>query len=140
MRRRTTRQENASGRRRGASLVEVLVAMVLVLVLVVGAAEMMTLALAAKRKGDITAALAHALIDKLESLKSRPFDDAALAAGEYAATERVEPGRCLVEEAWEISDSGDGEKRIRIRVRCAGKPGPETRAVAFILRDLGFRP
>jgi len=31
-------------------------------------------------------------------------------------------------------------KRIRLRVRLAGKPGPGTTATAFILRDLGFEP
>jgi Tfp pilus assembly protein PilV len=124
----------------GSSLVEVLVAMTLVLVLVVGAAGMLGLALAAKRKGDVTAALAHALTDRLEALKSRPFDDPELAAGEYAATGRVEPGACLISSSWRIEDEGDGAKRITLRVRSAGRPGPETTAVAFVLRDLGFAP
>jgi hypothetical protein len=101
---------------------------------------MLTLALVAKRKADVTAALTHALTDRLESLKSRPFDDPALAAGEYAATGRAEPGRALVASSWRIEDDGDGVKRVTLRVRCAGRPGPETTAVAFILRDLGFGP
>jgi hypothetical protein len=121
-------------------LVEVLVAMSLAFILIVGAAEMLTLAIGAKRRGDITAALVHALADRLETLKSRPFDDPSLAAGEYAAAGRVEPGACLIAEAWRIEDDGNGAKRIRIRVRYAGRPGPETRAVAFVLRDLGFGP
>ena len=110
------------------------------LVLIIGAAEMLTLALAAKRKGDVTAALVHALTDRIESLKALPFDDPALAPGEHEATARVEPGRCLVTESWEIGGDGDRVKRIRLRVRLAGKPGPETTAIAFILRDLGFEP
>jgi hypothetical protein len=110
------------------------------LVLIIGAAEMLTLALAAKRKGDVTAALAHALTGRLESLKALPFDDPALGPGEREATARVEPGRCLVTESWEIDGDGDRVKRIRLRVRLAGKPGPETTAIAFILRDLGFEP
>lgn len=124
----------------GTSLIEVLVAMVLVLVLVVGAAEMMTLALRAKRRGDIAAAVTHALIDKLETLKSRPFDDPALAGGEYTETVRVEPGACLIAETWTIVDEDGGQKRVRLRARPAGSAGPETVALLFILRDLGFRP
>ena len=124
----------------GSSLIEVLVAMALALVLVVGAAEMLTLALQAKRRGDIAAALTCAVQDRLESLKSRPFEDAALAAGDYAETVRVEPGGCLVAETWDISDDGGSFKRVRLRARQAGRTGPETVAVLFISRDLGFVP
>ena len=92
----------------GTGLIEVLAAMALALVLAVGTAEMLTLAMRAKRRGDIVAAITHALTDRLETLKSRPFDDPALAAGAYAETVRAEPGRCLVAESWEIADDGDG--------------------------------
>jgi hypothetical protein len=114
--------------------------MALALLLVVGAAEMLTLALRAKRRGDVLAALTHAVVDRLESMRSLPFEDAALAAGEHAETVRVEPGACLIAEAWEIADDGDGLKRIRLRAKEAGRTGPETSAVLFISRDLGFAP
>jgi hypothetical protein len=111
------------------------------LVLIIGAAEMLALSLGAKRKGDITAALVHALAARLESLKALPFDDPALAPGEHEATGRIEPGRCLVAERWEIAGEGDGAKRVRLRVRLAGGGrGPGMTATAFILRDLGFGP
>ncbi|MGZ8866327.1 MAG: PulJ/GspJ family protein [Candidatus Aminicenantales bacterium] len=126
--------------RPGMSLIEVLVAMALTLVLVIGAAEMLTLALRAKRRGDIIAALTHAMGDRFESLKSRPFGDPALLAGEYAETVRVEPGRCLITETWEIADDSDGMKRIVLRARQAGWAGPETVAILYISRDLGFSP
>lgn len=130
------------GSRRGSSLVEALVAAALVLVLVVGAAALMTLALGAKRKGDLTAALVRALVERIESLKALPFDDPGLRAGSYGATTRVEPRGMPVEETWEIADDGEGLKRLRLRVRPAGRPGPgpAAAAVAFISRDLGFGP
>jgi len=124
----------------GTGLIEVLAAMALALVLAVGTAEMLTLAMKAKRRGDIVAAITHALTDRLETLKSRPFDDPALAPGAYAETVRVEPGRCLVAESWEIADDGEGLKRVSLRARQAGRAGPETVAVLFISRDLGFAP
>jgi prepilin-type N-terminal cleavage/methylation domain-containing protein len=126
--------------RRGFSLIEVLVAMALALLLVVGTAELLTLSLRAKRKGDITAALTHALTDRLETLKSRPFEDVALSPGEHAEIVRGEPGGYLIEEEWEVTDDGDRMKRVGLRVRYAGRSGPETAAVLFISRDLGFRP
>lgn len=127
-------------KRSGSSLIEALTAMALALLLIVGAAGMLTRSLAAMRRGDVAAALAHAVSDRLESLKSLPFADAALAAGAYAATVRVEPGGCLVEEAWVIADDADGVKRVSLRVREASRPGPETAAVLYVLRDLGFGP
>jgi type II secretory pathway pseudopilin PulG len=140
MRARDRKAAQIGERRRGMGLIEVLVATTLALVLIVGAAEMLTLALGAKRRADVTAALTHALGDRLESLKSRPFDDPALAAGEYGETGRVEPGRALVAAAWGIEDEGDGMKKVTLSVRCAGRPGPATTAIAYILRDLGFGP
>jgi prepilin-type N-terminal cleavage/methylation domain-containing protein len=130
----------ADNKRGGFSLIEVLVAMALALLLVVGAAELVTWALRAKRKGDVTAALTRAVADRFESLKSLPFEDAGLAPGDYAETVRVEQGNCMVTEEWRIADDGDGMKRVGLRVRCAGKPGPGTAAVLFISRDLGFEP
>jgi Tfp pilus assembly protein PilV len=131
---------NGSGRRRGSSLIEVLVAMMLVLLLVVGAAEMLTLSLKAKRRGDVLAAITHAVSDRLDRLRARPYEDAALAAGTYAETVRVDPGGCLIAQIWEIADDAGGLKRVRLTAREAGRPGPETTAVLFIARDLGFRP
>ncbi len=136
-------RENAVSSHRtspGTSLIEVLVALALILVLVGGAAGMMIMALRAERRGDVVAAIAHAVEDRLESLKSRPFDDPALAAGSYAETLTVEPGGVLIAETWEISDEDAGAKRIRLRAREAGRNGPPTAAVLFVSRDLGFRP
>ena len=124
----------------GTGLIEVLVALAVGLGLFIGAAEMMTLSLRAKRRGDIAAAVTHALVDRLESLKSRPFDDPALAAGAYEATVRVAPGALPIEEAWEIVDEGSGQKLVRLRARPAGATGLGTLALLFISRDLGFRP
>jgi prepilin-type N-terminal cleavage/methylation domain-containing protein len=124
----------------GMSLIEVLVAMSVGLALAAGTAEMLTLALRAKRRGDVLAALTHAVTDRLETLKSKPFGDPALAAGAYAETVRVEPGGCFIAEAWEIADDGDGLKRVSLRAKQSGRTGPETVAVLFISRDLGFSP
>ena len=123
----------------GTSLIEVLIAMALVILLVVGSAEMMTLALRAKRRGDVLAAITRAVGDRFESLKARPFDAPELVPGAYAATVPFEPGGRLA-ETWEIADDGDGLKLIRLTVRPSGSAGQETVAVLFVSRDLGFRP
>jgi len=124
----------------GFGLVEVLVAMALALVLIVGAAEILTLSLRAKERGDLTAALTHALADRLESLRSLPFDDAALAPGEHAVTGAVPPGRLALVQEWEVSEDGGGMKLVRLGVRAAGRTGPGVSAVLYLSRDLGFAP
>ena len=124
----------------GFSLIEVLTAMALALLLIVGAAELLTASLWAKRKGDLTAALTHALVDKLESLKALPFGDAGLAAGGHTDEVRSEPGGVAVEENWDVAEAADGLKRVRLAVKAAGRPGPAITAVLFISRDLGFEP
>lgn len=140
MDRRQFKAPKAAPRASGFGLIETLVAMALVLLLVVGAAGMLTLSLRAKRRGDVLAAITHAVFDRLEGLKARPFDDAAVAPGQYSAVVRVEPCGCRLAETWEITEDGDGQKRVRMSVREAGRPGPETVAVLFISRNLGFRP
>jgi len=124
----------------GFSLIEVLVAMTLALFLIIGTAELLTCSLYAKRKGDLTAALTCALTDRLESLKSLPFENAALAPGEHTETVRISPAGSRFVEAWEVEDDGNGMKLVRLSVRPAGRPGPGTSAVLFISRDLGFGP
>jgi len=124
----------------GMSLVETLVAAALALMLMVGAAELLTLAVRAKRRGDLAAAISAAVADRLETLRSRPFDDPALAAGDHAETSRVEPAGCLIAETWHISNEGERLKRVRLEAREAGRSGPRTIVVLFVSRDLGFRP
>jgi len=126
--------------RRGTGLVEVLVAAALVLLLAAGAASLATSALRAKRRGDVLAALTRAAGDRLETLRSRPFDSPELAPGAYAETLPVGPGSCRIAARWEIAGDGDGLKRVTLRLREVGRPGPETTAVLFISRDLGFAP
>lgn len=127
-------------RKSGFGLVEVLVAMALSLFLIVGTAEMLTCALRAKWRGDLTAALTHALTDRLESLRSLPFDDAALAPGGHAGTARATPGEIDIVQEWEVSEAGGGMKLVRLGVRAAGRPGPGASAILFLSRDLGFAP
>lgn len=130
----------AVAKRSGSSLAEVLVATAVGLALVAGAAGALAGALRAKRRGDVAAALAHAVSDRLESLKGLPYGDPALAPGGHRETVRVEPGGCLVVQSWTVAEDGDGVKTVSLRVREASRPGPAAEAVLFVLRDLGFGP
>ena len=82
-------------KRAGFSLIEVLVAMTLALVLLLGTAELVTLSISARRKGDMTAGLTQALSSRLAALKSL-----AQRAALDRASERARRGRSNVSQSW----------------------------------------
>jgi len=126
--------------KRGFSLIEVLASITLALTLLVGTAELLTLSIWAKRKGDTTAGLAQALSTRVEGLKSLAFSPGGLVPGEYSETVRDEAGRGLYVHEWTIEDAGQRMTRIRVKVTPAGRPGAASSVVLWISKGLGFGP
>jgi prepilin-type N-terminal cleavage/methylation domain-containing protein len=126
--------------RPGFSLIEVLVAMAVALLLVVGTAEIIALSLAAKRSGDIAAGLVQVVSAKLEQLKSEFFDGSDLEPGGRTENVSDEAGRRVFVLSWEIEDAGGGMKRVRIRAHPRGRPGSVVALTHFLSRALGFVP
>jgi prepilin-type N-terminal cleavage/methylation domain-containing protein len=126
--------------KRGFSLIEVLASMTLALLLLVGTAELLTLSISAKRKGDTTAALTQALSSRVEGLKSLAFSPAGLVPGQHSETVRDEAGRGLYLHEWTVEDVGERMTRIRVKVTPAGRPGAASSIVLWISKDLGFGP
>jgi prepilin-type N-terminal cleavage/methylation domain-containing protein len=126
--------------RRGFSLIEVLIAMTLAMVLLLGTAELITLSIWAGRKGDMTAALTQALSGRAEALKSLAFAPGGLISGDYSETVRDEAGRGLYLHEWTVEDAGERMSRVRLRVSPAGRPEAGAALTLWISKDLGFRP
>jgi len=124
----------------GFSLIEALVSMTLALLLVIGTAEIITLSIWAKKRGDTAAALAHALSARIESLKSLSFASDALQPGAYSETVGDEAGRGLFRHEWTIEDAGDGMKRIRVTISPAARPGAAASMTVWISGDVRFAP
>jgi len=124
----------------GFSLIEVLVSMTLALILLLGTAELITLSIWAKRRGDTTSGLTQALTARLEGLKSLSFASDGLRPGEYSETVRDEAGRGFFLHEWTVEDAGERMKRVRIRVSPAGRPQSGASVTLWISKDLGFRP
>lgn len=127
-------------KKQGFSLVEVLVSMTLALVLVLGTAELITLSVWAKRKGDTTSGLAQSLTTRLEGLKSLSFSSDGLRPGEYSESVRDEAGRGIFLHEWTVEDAGERMKRVRLTVSLAGRPGSGASVTLWISKDLGFAP
>ncbi len=125
---------------RGFSLIEILISMALVLLLLVGTAELITMSIWAKRKGDVTAGLVRSFCSRAESLKSLAFGPQGLPAGDYAETARDEGGRGLFLHEWTVEDAGERSQRVRLRVTPAGHPESAASLTLWISKGLGFRP
>lgn len=124
----------------GFTLIELLVSLSLVTFLIAGTGELISLSLFAKRKAEAHAGVIHHLADKLEGLRSLPFDHPELRAGRYeegVAARGADPFY-LVE--WNIEDLSGGMKRIGIRVSSRGRTRATAKAVLLLSEKLGFRP
>jgi prepilin-type N-terminal cleavage/methylation domain-containing protein len=124
----------------GFSLIEVLVAMALALVLILGTAELVSLSIWARQKGDRASAAAQILAGRLESLKALAFEGGGLEAGTDTAATWHGPSRTSFLEEWTVEEAGDGLKRVRISVRPAVARGTPSVVSLFISTDLGFMP
>ena len=123
---------------RGFTLIEVLVSLTLVAILVAGAAELISLSLLLKRKADAHAGAARLVAEKLEGLRSLPFDDDGLRAGANMETVAAAAGEGAYVREWVIDDLSAGTKRIGVHIRSRGRT--IARAALLVSRDLGFGP
>jgi len=124
----------------GFSLIEVLVAMSLTLLLLVGTAELITLSTLAGRKGDTTAALTEALAARAEGLKSLAHGADGLPPGARSETVLDKAGRGLILHEWTVEEAGAKMSRVRIRVSLVGRPVAAASLTLWISKDLGFAP
>lgn len=124
--------------RRGFTLIEVLVSLTLVTILVAGAAELISLSLLLKKRADAHAGAARLAAEKLEGLRSLPFDDDGLRAGANTETVAAAAGEGAYVREWVIEDLSADTKRIGVYIRSEGRT--LARAALLVSRSLGFGP
>lgn len=127
-------------KRAGFSLIEVLVAMTLALVLLLGTAELVTLSIWAGRKGDMTAGLTQALSNRLAALKSLAYATGGLVPGDYSESVDDGAGRGRTIHQWTVEDAGERMMKVRLKVSPAGRARAAVSMTAWISKDLGFAP
>lgn len=124
--------------RRGFTLIELLVALTVATILAAGAAELISLSLALKRKADAHASAARLAIEKLEELRTLPFGGEALRPGERTESVPAADGDGRFVRGWTVVDVSSGLKRISVSVESRGRA--LARAVLLVSKDLGFVP
>jgi len=125
-------------RQHGFTLLELLISFSIVAILLLGAAQLTLYSLHVKRTSDCSLESAEMASDKLEYLKSLPFESGELE--ESSSEERIQSHRRndIYERKWVISDFSLNLKKIEVEcfsISCVQK---KTRLVLFFSKELGF--
>ncbi len=124
--------------KRGFTLLELLISFAIVTILLLGAVQLTLHSMFVKRTSDCSLESAELASDKLEYLKSLPFDSPELL--ENTNIERVESQRRedFFERQWTIVDISSEMKRIQVECHSESCVHRNTRIVLFYSRKLGF--
>lgn len=119
-------------------MVEALISSSLILLLIIGTAQLLASSMAAKRRADFHFRASRCASSKLEYLKSLPPQSLELAEGRHEELLREESSGEIYRAEWEVESLGDAAKRIRLKISPLAKPGWE--AVFHLIRceGLGF--
>ena len=117
-------------------MIETLVTLALVSFLIAGTAELVSLALLTKRKAEIHIEATRLFQEKLEGLRSLPFDHPELEPGRYLESRESESGGGIFTGEWTIKDLPGRLKRIEITV--SGPLRTSAEAVLLVSGRLGF--
>jgi len=122
---------------KGFSLIELLIAMILMTFLIMGTAQLICHSLLVKRKSDCSIRAAELAYAKLESLRGLVF----------SGSERVEPQSEIIKDArlnqtfireWNSLDVSPDMKRIEMNCFAQNHPRKSSRIVLILTREFGF--
>jgi Tfp pilus assembly protein PilV len=125
-------------KKRGFSLVEVLVSFALVFILIAGTAQLTIHSLLVKRRADCNLRTAELASSKLEYLKSLPYESDELKEGFQMESVKAEGLLETFWREWRIQDISSNMKRVEIEIFSENYPQKNLRMVLFISKDLGF--
>jgi len=122
----------------GFLLLELLISFAIVAILLLGAAQLTLHSLHVKRTSDCSLESAELASDKLEYLKSLPFESSELL--ESSNVERIESQRRndLFQREWTIFDVSSNMKKIEIECYSTSCVHKKARLVLLYSKELGF--
>jgi Tfp pilus assembly protein PilV len=123
---------------KGFTLIELLISFTIVIILVMGAAQLTIHSLFVKRRSDIALRSAELASSKLEYLKALPFESEELGQGFSVDQLQYFPGSENYQRKWQIDEISSRLKRIEIECNSESCPKKGVRLVLFYSRELGF--
>jgi Tfp pilus assembly protein PilV len=129
---------NQKKRSRGFSLIEALISSSLILLLIIGTAQLLASSLAAKRRADFHFRASRCGSSKLEYLKSLPPQSPETTDGFHMELFTEESSGETYRAEWEVETIGDAAKKIRLTIFHPAKPGWEAVFHLLICLGLGF--
>ncbi|HEX9902810.1 MAG TPA: hypothetical protein VGB72_08105 [Acidobacteriota bacterium] len=123
---------------KGFTLIETLLSLALAVFLIVGTAELMMRAAHLKKRSDTLTASSGLASSKLETLRTLPFDSAALAEGAYQELVKDRATGRSFEVKWTIEKINDQVKLLTIRAAPSRTAERGTELRLNLARPLGF--
>jgi prepilin-type N-terminal cleavage/methylation domain-containing protein len=123
---------------RGFTLLELLISFAIVVILLLGAAQLTLHSLYVKRTSDRSLESAELASDKLEYLKSLPFDSRELKQSSNVERVRNQRSNDIFRREWKILDVSSKMKRIEVACQSESCTHRIVRFVLFYSKELGF--
>ena len=125
-------------RRKGFSLIETLISLGLSVYFITATGQLLVQGLRLKQRSESDLRTAELASAHLEHLRSLPFDDPELTAGEYEDwVEDRDPER-RYRRCWSIEDATDEAKNVEVEISAEDIRVRPARLRLILRRDLGF--
>jgi len=122
----------------GFSMIELLIAMSITSILILGTAQLTLHSIHLKRKSDCLVRAAELASTTLEHFKSLPYDSMELEDAEYEESIEDERTNHLFFRSWTIRRVSASLKKIEVDCFAKNYPRKKMRAALFFSRELGF--
>jgi len=123
---------------KGFTLIELLISFTIVVLLVIGAAQLTIHSVFVKRRSDIAVRSAELASSKLEYFKALPFESEELAEGFSVDQLQDAPGSEHYQRKWKIHEVSSHLKLIELECSSESCPKKGVRLVLFYSREMGF--
>ncbi|MCP2520050.1 prepilin-type N-terminal cleavage/methylation domain-containing protein [Candidatus Aminicenantes bacterium AC-335-K20] len=123
---------------KGFSLIEVLISLFIFIFILISLLSLTTTCLFIKRNSEINFLSSKITAEKLEYLKSMPFENVALKPGIYREELVLKSHKKIYIRKWKISNLSSNLKRIEIQVWEKNHPERKVEFLLYISKDLGF--
>lgn len=119
-------------------MIELLIAMSITSIFILGTAQLVLHSIHLKRKSDCLVRAAELASTALERFKSLPYDSMELENTDYAETIQDERSSHLFFRGWTIRRVTASLKRIEMDCFAQNYPRKRIRTALFLSRELGF--